>query len=150
VGYLIYRNKYGPPGCRTSYKIILMKIFVRSQQVSKTLQVYFKCHLNPQEVCYCVYVQKLTSALCIVVQEGQSDGSESSPVGIVCRLPVGKPIIVVRFYAGRSIFSVSPQQTNCETQLASCPKDIGVVPREGKAVGKLSYKLTCIRCEGFE
>jgi hypothetical protein len=68
-----------------------------------------KCRLNSQEVCYCVYVQKLTCTLRTVVREGHSDDSQSSSVGIVCRLPAGKPIIVVRFYAGQSIFFVFPQ-----------------------------------------
>ena len=97
MGYLVYRSKCGPPGCRVCYKTILMKIFVRSQQASKTAQVYFKCLLNPQEMGYCVCARKLACAVCTVVQQGQSDGSESIPVGIVCRLPAGKPIIVVRF-----------------------------------------------------
>jgi hypothetical protein len=87
VGYLIYRNKCGPPGCRVCYKMILMKVFARMQQVSKSARVYFKYFLNAQEVGDSVYAQKRTCARTIVFQEGQSDGSESSPVGIVCRLP---------------------------------------------------------------
>jgi hypothetical protein len=72
-----------------------MKMFARSQQVSKAVQVYFEYLLNAQDMGYCVYVQNLNYALCAVAQEGQSDGSESSPFGIVCRLPAGKTIVVV-------------------------------------------------------
>jgi hypothetical protein len=133
VAYLIYRNKCGPPGCRACYKITVMKTCARSQQVSKTVQVSFKCLLNAQEMDYCVYAPNLTFALCKVVQEGQFDGSESSPDSIVCRLPAGKPRIVVRFWAGQSIFSVSPLQADHLWDSASLlSKGYRAVPREVK------------------
>jgi hypothetical protein len=68
-----------------------------------------------------------------VVQEGQSDGSESSPVGIMCRLPVEKQIIGFFSRQDETDFPfLNSRQTRCGTQIASCPKDIEAEPREVK------------------
>ena len=71
VGYLVWRNKCGPPSCRACYETILMKIFTRSQRASKTAFGYFKWLLKLRRkwvtvfmllcYCYCVYVQLLLS-----------------------------------------------------------------------------------------
>ena len=74
-----------------------MTTCARSQQVLSTVQVSFKCLLNAQEMGYRVYAQNLIFALLSVVQKGQPNGSEPRPVCIVCRIPPGRPVIVVRF-----------------------------------------------------
>jgi hypothetical protein len=75
----------------------VMKICARSQQVSKTVQVSFKCLLNAQEMDCSVYAPNRNFVLCKVVQEGQFDSSEYIPELIVCRLPAGKPRILLYF-----------------------------------------------------